>query len=84
MAYEQRDNSGTLSKNDFKKAAKQPDYRGTAMIGGVEYSIGAWIKEGNKGKFFSMSFSIKEEQQKSYSKSTNQPTSAQIDDEIPF
>lgn len=59
MAYEQRDNSGTLFTNDRKEKDTHPDFNGTAMVDGKEYYISAWTKEGKKGEFFSLSFSAK-------------------------
>ena len=46
MAYEVRDNTGTLFKNDRKELDTHPDYNGKALISGVEYWISAWIKVG--------------------------------------
>lgn len=48
MAYEQREGSGSLFKNDRKEQPNHPDYKGSALIGGVEYWVSAWIKEGAK------------------------------------
>lgn len=63
MAFEQRDNSGSLFKNDRKQQENHPDYTGTAMIDGCEYFISAWVKESRAGKkFFSFSFKPKEVQ----------------------
>lgn len=63
MAYEQRDNSGSTFKNDKKASDKHPDYKGSAMIGGVEYWVSTWCKTSqNGGKFFSHSFTPKEKQ----------------------
>ena len=83
--YEQRDNSGSLFKNEKKTAEKHPDYRGSAMVNGVEYWLSAWIKTGKNGKFMSLALETKDE-----SKSSNQGRSkpaaeeAPDDDEMPF
>lgn len=60
MAYEQKDNSGVLFKNDKKESEKHPDYKGNALINGQQYWISAWIKDGKKGKFMSISFKEKD------------------------
>jgi hypothetical protein len=62
MAYEQRDNSGSVFVNDRKETDKHPDRTGTAMIDGVMYYVSGWIKEGNKGKFMSLAFKRKDDQ----------------------
>ena len=54
--YEQRDNSGSIFKNNRKEKDSQPDYTGKALIDGKEKSVSMWIKEGKNGKFFSVSF----------------------------
>ena len=60
MAYEQRENSGTLFRNEKGDNPKRPDYRGEALVDGVEYRVSAWVKDGKKGKFLSMAFDAKE------------------------
>lgn len=60
MAYELRDNSGTLFRNDKRKKDSHPHARGEAMIGGVLYEVAAWTKEGRNGRFQSLSFKEKE------------------------
>jgi hypothetical protein len=61
MSYEQRDNSGSLFRNDRKEQENHPDHTGSAKIGGREYYISAWVKEGRNGgkRFFSLSFKPK-------------------------
>lgn len=54
--YEQRDNSGTLFKNDKREAETHPHAKGKAMIDGVMYWVSAWTKDGAKGRFQSLSF----------------------------
>ena len=77
MAY---DNSGTLGRNKYRKADNQPEYTGTATIGGVDYRIAGWVKEGKDGKFFGLKFSIP--QPKGEISAASKP---QLDDdEIPF
>lgn len=59
--FEQRENSGTLFKNDKGDNDKRPDYKGDCNIYGDLFEIGAWIKEGKNGKFMSLSFKPKED-----------------------
>lgn len=59
MSYN-KDMSGTLGKNDRKSQKTHPDYRGKCMVGGQEFWISAWIKEGPTGKFFSLAFQPKD------------------------
>ena len=60
MAYEQKPNSGTLFKNNRKTAKNHPDYQGTWKdANGKEWKLAAWVKDGNKGKFMSISASQK-------------------------
>jgi hypothetical protein len=98
MAYEQRDNSGSLFRNERKDKDSHPDYTGNGMIDGKGYWFSAWIKKDRNGKsFMSMSFKPKEEQreqapQKSYPPDRittgRMPTKQSIlpdeDGEIPF
>jgi hypothetical protein len=86
MAYD-NNNSGMLAKNDRKETDKHPDYNGQAEVDGVEYWLGAWVKEGKAGgkmagkKFFSIQFTPKD--QKS---GRGKPPKADkpADDDVPF
>jgi len=42
---EQKENTGVLFKNDFKKTEKQPDYKGSCFIKGEKMEISAWLNE---------------------------------------
>lgn len=57
--YQQREGGGVLFKNDRKKNEKEPDYRGNALVNGVEMDVAAWVKESQRGKFFSLSIKPK-------------------------
>ena len=63
MAYEQRDMSGSLFKNDRKEADTHPDYKGSALLNGVDHWVDAWINTSNSGtKYMSLKFKPKEAQ----------------------
>ena len=93
MAYEPKDGSGSLFKNDKGGNDKRPDYRGDIMLDGKVYELAAWIKEGNKGKFMSLSGKPKEardEQSRSQTRRTEAqkgnpaPTFEDDPDSVPF
>jgi hypothetical protein len=83
MAYEQKDMSGTLFKNDRREKDSHPHATGTALIDGVEYWVSAWTKDGAKGKFQSLSFKRKEQRQPERQQQAR-PAPRELDDEIPF
>ena len=60
MAYEQKDNSGSLFKNDKKEKDSHPNAKGSAKIDGVEYWVSAWTKKDKNGNpWQSLSFTPK-------------------------
>lgn len=88
MSYEQRDNSGSLFKNDRKEKDSHPDYTGNGMIDGKGFWFSAWIKKDRNGKaFMSLSFKPKEDQPRREQRQAPARSSARnadMDDEIPF
>jgi cytochrome b involved in lipid metabolism len=66
MAFEKRDMSGAIFKNDKATSDKAPGYTGYILINGIEYDLSAWLKEGKKGKFFSLSVKPKQARQDDY------------------
>lgn len=86
MAYEQRDNSGTLGKNTRRETDKHPEYAGAAVIGGVGYWVSGWVKaNGATGeKFFSLSFKPKDERPAKPAKAAPAAVDPDLDMEIPF
>jgi hypothetical protein len=86
MAYEMKDNSGSLFKNDRKETDSHPDYKGSALIGGVEHWLDAWINTAKDGsKYMALKMKPKDAR-------TSQPEvhtggssfSADLDDDVPF
>ena len=58
MSYEHKNAFGSLFKNTNKTNENQPDYSGTIKLqDGTDQQIAAWVKEGAKGKFFSLKLS---------------------------
>lgn len=71
MAYEQKNNSGTLFVNERKETEKQPDFTGNVLIGkdlvsrinaGEKLRLAAWKKKTSGGKEI-ISISVSEERQ---------------------
>lgn len=80
MTTEQRELSGTLSRNRNRENDKQPDFRGSCTIDGVHYWISGWTKQGPDGsKFLSLAFNVKEER-----RVLSEPQRKVIDDGISF
>ena len=75
MAYEHKENKGSIFKNENKEKETQPDYTGQANVDGTVYNVSAWINKSKGGKkYFGLSFSIpKSKEDKPLSK-----------DELPF
>ena len=84
MAWEQRDNSGSLFKNEDKTEDKHPHAKGTALIGGVEYWVSAWTKEGKNGRFQSLAFKPKEEAKANSEARKRMEKAVDDDSDLPF
>jgi hypothetical protein len=85
MAYVPKEGSGSLFKNDRKNTETHPDYTGSIMVNGHEHYLSAWVKEGAKGKFFSVSIG-KEKQPVGFkaSGSDELPKNTLEDSDLPF
>lgn len=53
-------NSGIMYPNDRRKTDKHPEYTGSINVAGVDYWLSAWVKDGKKGQFFSLSVKPKD------------------------
>lgn len=89
MADYDNTNRGALWRNTKKEKDTQPDHTGKLNVDGKDYWLSAWIKDGQNGKYFSLS--VKEMEPVAGSK---QPQLGRIDlipeeepvnlDDIPF
>ena len=85
MAYVQKDNSGSLFKNDKKETDNHPNGKGSALIDGVEYWVSAWTKEAKDGsKYQSLSFQKKDEKTQSKPQPKPQSKNDTFNDDIPY
>jgi hypothetical protein len=87
MAYEIKDNEGTLSYNSYRKeGTKQPTHKGKIKIKGVTYVLSAWENEGRNGPWWSIkcaedgAWKNKEKREEP----AGNTKSDDVDDEIPF
>jgi hypothetical protein len=82
--FEQRDNSGSLFKNDKREKDTHPHATGTAKIDGVEYWVSAWTKDGKNGKWQSLAFKKKEERTADGKRQFNKGPGADDELDTPF
>jgi hypothetical protein len=82
--YTPKEGSGSLFKNDRKTTETHPDYTGSIMVNGKELWLSAGVKEGKKGKFFSVSIG-KEKQPMGFTpKGSDELPRNTIEDDVPF
>lgn len=62
MAYEQKDNTGSLFINEKKDSPKAPFFTGTCKVDGNVWRVAGWKRESKNGKnYISLSFSVPRE-----------------------
>lgn len=71
--------TGVLFPVKDKKNEKGPDVTGTATIGGTEYRMAGWKKEGQKGPFYSLNLEVPQAKASKPAAQTPAP-----DDDEPF
>lgn len=84
MSYVPKDMTGQLFKNDKGENPSRPDYRGSVVINGDHYELAAWIKDGQKGKFMSLSVKPKDMNASAPAKAAAGIAEPYQDDAIPF
>lgn len=85
MAFEQKNNSGALFKNEDKEDDEDnfPNYTGSCTIDGKKLYIGAWIKESKDGgKYMSLAFNPPKS--KGQQKGGKKDHFDDIDSDVPF
>ena len=83
MAYEQRDNNGSLFKNDKEGNQARPDYKGKAMVNGRLMYLSAWVKTTQGGqKYMSIAFDAPKDEQPAQPEATQAPDA--VEDDLPF
>ena len=87
MAYEKKGGDLTVFINDKGGNDKRPDYKGTALLDGVEYEVALWNRTSQKGTSFlsgSIKKAEKKEQPKKEEKKQADGWDKPFDDSIPF
>ena len=85
MAYEQKDNTGSLFKNDKREKDTHPNATGSAVIDGVAYWVSAWTKETKDGaKWQSLSFQRKDAKPQAAQQPQKRGTIEDLESDIPF
>lgn len=84
MAYELKDEQGSLWKNDKRETDKHPHARGQAKIGGIVYWVDAWTNvTGDGKKYQTLKFKPKDDKPV-FGREPERSLNDELDDEIPF
>jgi hypothetical protein len=75
VAYEMKDNNGSLWVNDRKEKDEHPDRTGSIMVAGTEYWINGWLRKTKDGKPY-LSLSVRPK--------TDTGPKPELGDAIPF
>ena len=86
MAFEHRENSGSLFVNKKRDSEKHPNAVGSALIGGVRYRVSAWTKLDKNGqKWQSLAFQRDEHSSApAPAPEANDNPVAEIESDVPF
>lgn len=86
MMAQKYDNSGILFRNQDKDKEdanpKWPDIKGSITVDGKDYWLSGWQKDGDKGKFYSLSVEPKQQQRQAERSHTS--GGRNDDPDIPF
>lgn len=84
MAYEMKDNSGSLFANDKREKESHANARGSAVIDGKHYFVDAWTNTTNDGKKYqSLKFKLKDKQP-AQGGGGFAPVHQDLSDDVPF
>ncbi|HEX4877588.1 MAG TPA: hypothetical protein VFV31_13010 [Chitinophagaceae bacterium] len=75
-------NTGVLFTNDQKGNEKAPQYKGKINIGGKDYDLAGWEKQGKNGTFLSLKVSEPYNKEKGNQQVNQQ--AKKIADDLPF
>lgn len=85
MAYQHKENTGSLFKNDKREKETHAHARGSALIDGVEYWVDAWTNESNDGsKYQSLKFKRKDSAGNGAPRPQPAAFGNDLDDDVPF
>lgn len=86
MTEYDNNNRGALFRNDRATSDKHPTHTGKLNVEGRDYYLNAWVKDGKKGKFFSISVKPMDEQAEGHPDRHHQRAGSTPDlgDDVPF